>query len=291
MAERTAVEPRKRKSRAHRWAFPLGLAIVGLAAVGLATLIVLGAGAVKNITDKGELRIEYELFLTQVVRNGPQYFDDIDTANQTDLLDSAIWSFLKDEGLSKKTYSYSETSPAGFIVPEEDIEPYYRNLFGSESTPAHDTVNGPGYAFTHDPVKKSYFIPLTGVDPIFIPKVYTIDKQGDSTVLIVGYLNSTAWSLNEKGEYVRPAADRFVKITLQYTDDGAKYYVRSIQASEPPDLAEEDLKITTTEQTTAQLFPDPESAPAAESAAETTQETGSTVVDGTTDTAVSETTG
>jgi len=293
MADNTPIEHRNRRKRKHRWAFPLGLAIILLAAVGTATLVFFAADAVKNFTGKGELKEEYTKFLTQVVRNDPPYFDDIQDADQTYLLDVAIWAFLADEGLSKKTYKYSETDPIGYIVPVTDIAFFYKKLFGSEYEPQYDTVVGQGYTFIYDKAKESYIIPLTGIDPIFIPRVDTIEKQGDSIILTVSCLTADKWKLNKNGEYTPPQANKYLKITLRQPDDGTGYYVSAIQASEPPDIANPDKKASTTEPTTAQQFTTIlETTSAVDgSSAETTDETGDTALEGTTDAAVAETAG
>ena len=293
MEANTPIEHRNRRKRKHRWAFPLGLAIILLAAVGTVSLIFLAADAVKNITGKGELKVEYAKFLAQVVRNDPQYFDDIQDADQSYLLDAAIWDFLMNDGLSKNTYKYSETEPIGYIVPVEDIEVFYKKLFGSEYAPKYDTVYGQGYTFNYDPAKKSYIIPLTGIDPIFIPRVDTIDKQGDSAILTVSCLTADKWKINKNGEYTPPEANKYVKITLRQTDDGTGYYVSAIQATERPDKADPDKKASTTEPTTAQQFTTmPEVTSAIEgSSEETTDESGGTAIDGTADALPAETAG
>lgn len=253
MADTAQIEPRKRRKRRHPWAFPLGFAIILFAAVGVVTLVTLGVDAIKNITDKSALKAQYEVFLTQVVRNDPQYFDNIQDADKAELMDSAIWYFLKDGGLSKKSYAYSESEPIGYIVPVSDIDGFYTKLFGSEYDRVYPTVEGQGYTFTFDPIKKSYIIPLTGADPLYIPKVYVIKKQGDSVILTVGYLAATAWGLDKDGQYAAPIPDKYVKITLRQTDNPEGYYVEAIQASEPPDNADPEKKIAaTTEQATAE---------------------------------------
>lgn len=236
-------DKRSAKKRKHPWAFPLGLAVIALAVVGAVTLISSGIKGVKKLTDDTEQKIKYESFLAPVVMNDPDPFDDISKAKMTQLLDSAVWALLNDD-IKPDEYEYAD---GDILVPQGDVEVQFKKLFGNEVKPVHTSISDSSYGFAYDQSRKLYIIPLTGVIPLYYPKVYTIDKKGDSIVLTVGYVGTDKLDQNKQGEIVWPAPDKFMKITLR--DSGESYYIGAIQATDPPEAVGHTQKqpdITTT---------------------------------------------
>lgn len=241
MGDSTKTTEKELKKTSRRpWAFPLGVLIFALAVFGALTLLNMGLGSIRSLTDKTALKAEYEEFLAPVVRNDPQYYEDLSKANNEELLDSAIWLFLKDGGISKKEYEISESDPIGFIVPTKDLEWAFVRLFGGEFKPSYETVYGPGYIFTYDVARSSYIIAITSADPLYLPKVYEIEKHGSSTLLIVGYINShkDKLEIDKEGNFVSPEPDKYVKVTLRKTDAEPGYYVSAIEGMEAVETAE-----------------------------------------------------
>lgn len=228
-------EARPRRKRRHPWAFPLGLAIIALAVTGAVMLISTGVNEIKKLTDDSQLKTKYETFLAPVVMNDPDPFDDISKANMSQLLDATIWALLKSNPDPDK-YEYSEGNTVGIIVPKGDVEVQFERLFGTEVKPKHMTVEGNSYEFVYDEAKQSYIIPLTGVLPTYTPKVYKINKKGNSTILTVGYIGGSDWAQDEQGNFVAPKPGKYMKITLR--ENGKSYYISAIQATDAPEAAD-----------------------------------------------------
>ncbi len=233
MTEETVVftSPKKKKKRAHPWAFPLGLVIALLSVIGLVTVIVAGVGGVQKAIIKVKNIDEYNAMLTPVVMNDPDMFDDLSKADMAKLIDISVWSILKSD-LSPDTYEYSDS---GMLIPEEDVTAAYTKLFGTEIAPVHQTVTGYGYEFTYDSAQKAYTIPMTGIEPTYTPDVVDVDKTSNSIVLTVGCLSSEKWAQSSDGKMVAPEPDKYIKVTLREKDGG--YYISAIQATSSPETA------------------------------------------------------
>jgi hypothetical protein len=253
---------KKKKKRAHPWAFPLGLAITVLSIIGLITVILAGIGTVNYISYKAKNIDEYNKMLIPVVMNDPDMFDDITKADMNQLLDISIWSILK-SGLSPDDYEYVE---GNMIIPEDDVTAEYTKLFGTELAPVHATVTGYGYDFVYNSAEKYYVIPLTGIEPTYTPSVTDVDKKSNTVVLTVAYLASDGWAQNSEGEMVAPEPDKFVKITLREKD--GNQFISSMQMTSTPEVATTQAVVTTTEPETEAESATEEASSAEEAAAE-----------------------
>ena len=248
---------KRKKKRAHPWAFPLGLVIALLSLIGLVTVILTGIGTVNYISYKAKNIDEYNKMLIPVVMNDPDMFDDITKADMNQLLDISIWSILKSD-LSPDDYEYVD---GNMIIPEEDVTAEYTKLFGSDLPPVHATVAGFGYDFIYNSAEKHYVIPLTGIEPTYTPNVTDVDKKSNTVVLTVAYLASDGWAQSADGSMVAPEPDKFVKITLREKD--GNQYISAMQMTSTPEVATTQPAQTTTEPET-----EPETeAPAEETAA------------------------
>ncbi len=224
-------KPKKKKKRAHPWAFPLGLAVFVLSIIGAVTIIVAGIGSAKKALIKVKNIDEYNRMLIPVVMNDPDTFDDLSKADMSQLLDISIWAILKSD-LAPDTYSYNDS---GMIIPEEDVAKQFEKLFGNNLAPVHSTVTGFGYEFTYDAASKCYTIPLTGVAPVYTPDVINVEKKSNTIILTVAYLAANGWAQSTDGKMVAPSPDKYMKITLREGDTG--YYISAIQATSTPETA------------------------------------------------------
>lgn len=226
----------KKQTKKNKFAFPIGIIAIILAIVGAITVVGFVSDTVKDLTDNTAKKKEYEKLLTPVVMFDPDPFDDLNQADVSQLLNSAVWALLmSDEGTEQ--YAYSEGETFGIIVPQTDIEQYFVSLFGNEINIAslHSSIDMSDYDITYDAAQQSYILPVTGVESAYTPKVYDIDKQGSSVILTVGYIGNKAWVQLEDGEYAAPEPDKFMKITLRERSGGM--YISSIQAADGQEIA------------------------------------------------------
>lgn len=223
------MKEKTNKSSKSKLAFPIGIIVLILAVVGAVSTVKFAADSIKKMADDTADKQKYEQMLKPVVMFDPDPFDDLKQADVSQLLNSAVWSLLMSEDGTEK-YPYSEGEVFGIIVPQEDIEKHFINLFGTEINIAsmHDSIDMSAYDITYDAALKSYILPITGVESAYTPKVYEIEEKGSSVILSVGYINNKAWAQVADDGYATPEPDKYMKITLRERSGGM--YVASIQA-------------------------------------------------------------
>lgn len=236
------------KQRKNSAAIPMGIITIILAVIGLITVIIGVKNFVVKKLDDTEEKAKYEQMLRPVVMFDPDTFDDLTDAEPTQLLYAAIWSLLEDEkGMSN--YSYYQGETIGIQVPQEDIEKAFINLFGNEIDIAsmHSQIDMSTYDISYDSALKAYILPITGVDAAYLPKVYSIDKQGSSVILNVGYIGYKAWADISGDQYSAPEPDKYMKITLRERSGGM--YISSIQTADSQEIASQITTIVPTIET------------------------------------------
>ncbi|MBR2868272.1 MAG: hypothetical protein IKB88_04285 [Clostridia bacterium] len=223
------MSEKNQKRGKNKLAFPIGIIILILAVIGAVSTVRFVSDSVKKMTDNTVDKLKYEQMLEPVVMFDPEPFDDLNQADVSQLLNSAVWALLMSEEGTEK-YPYSEGDVFGIIVPQEDIEKYFVSLFGTEIDIAsmHASVDMSAFDITYDAALKSYILPITGVESAYTPKVYEIEKKGSSVILSVGYIGSKAWAQAADEGYEAPEPDKYMKITLRERNGGM--YIASIQA-------------------------------------------------------------
>ena len=204
----------------------VGFLVLCLAFVGIVSLVMTAGDQIsKSIEDKNaEKYSEYESFIAPVIMNDPDTFDDVTLADQGQLLSIAIWSVL-DSNPEPDKYEYTDD---GMLLPEAEVEEKFTSLFGSEVKIIHSNVDGGGIDFKYSEKKKAYLIPITGITPIYTPKVTDAKEKSGSIELTVGYLHSSDWQQDSKGNMIAPEPGKYMKITLGKNSDSG-YFVRAIQ--------------------------------------------------------------
>ncbi len=205
----------------------VGTFVLVFIVIGIVSVILFGAGKIKDhrIASDYAKRQEYEEFIAPVIMNDPNTFDDVTTADSSQLVAIAIWSILEENSDPDK-FDYVDD---GMLLPQKEVEKKFSFLFGSDVKLNHSTVDGGGIEFKYSEKKKCYVIPITGITPIYTPRVTEIDKKGDSVVLTVGYLAGEDWAQDSKGNIVEPEPAKYVRITLRKNGkDGL--YVSALQS-------------------------------------------------------------
>ena len=134
MSTNTSAQEKK------KWAFPLGIVIVVLAVIGLVTVIIFAVRGIGSLTDNSDKFEKYEQFLSPVIMNDPDPFDDVSGAQMSQLIDASIWSLMKSD-IDIDQYEYAEGDVSGVIVPQKDVEKQFAKLFGTDVKPVHCTVS------------------------------------------------------------------------------------------------------------------------------------------------------
>ena len=231
------AETKKKRKGTHKLAFPIGCIIVLLAAIGLVTVVISAVNGIDTAIDKSKHYEEYEKIFTPVVLIDPDTFDDVTKADMSQLLEISIWSLLKSD-IDPDTFESNEN---GLLIPKEAVEEEFVELFGTEIKPVHATIDGYGLEFQYDAKTGTYTVPLTGVTPIYTPKVVDVSKSTDTVVVTIACLAGDSWEQGENGDMIEPTPDKYIKITLREKDENL--YISAIQSTTTPE-------VVTTEKTT-----------------------------------------
>lgn len=236
------AEEKARKHRGnHKAAFPIGLVVILLAAIGFVTIVVSAVKGVGTAVEKSKHYEEYNTILTPVVLIDPDTFDDITKADMNQLMEISIWSLLKSD-IAPDTF---ESNESGLSIPKAAVEEEFVDLFGTEITPVHATIEGYGLEFVYDTKTETYTVPLTGITPIYTPQVVDKTTSSDTIVLTVACLAGDAWEQGENGDMIVPSPDKYIKITLREKDDNL--YISAIQNTTTPEVATTEPTEPTTE--------------------------------------------
>lgn len=232
-----AKKQKTRKTRKGRrtGAFLLGLVLLLFAAFGIYEAVHIAAVKIAEAREGSSRFAEYEAFLKPFVVVDPAPFDDVSGAEPTDLLDAAVSAMIYDSD-KMNTYEVFEGEVTGLLVPQADVEAYFKRLFGTEVQMQHQSVSDSFYNVIYNSERQAYIIPITSVDPLYTPKVYDIEKTGSSFTLTVGYIIGSEWAQIEHGNYTAPEPAKYMKITLREDADG--YHIGSLRSSEIVDTAE-----------------------------------------------------
>lgn len=215
----------RNKKYPSKLSFIIGLLVLIFAFIGIALTVYTSISYIKSISDEGSEFAEYNNYLTPVAAVDIDTFDDITDADTQQLINASIWLILSNE-TTPDTYSYS----GGYmLIPSEDVESAYISLFGPETKSGivHSTVQGYNCTFEYDSTQKMYKIPVTTISPVYTPSVTDVKKSGSSLIIIVNYLASESWNKDFEGNFVAPAPDKVMKITLRELQ--GSYYISSIQ--------------------------------------------------------------
>lgn len=203
----------------------LGFIIFVLVIIGVVSVVKFSAGTVKNLSSDSRQKERYEKYLSTVVMNDPDMFDDITAADNEQLISIAIWTLLEGDN-APDDYEYVD---AGMLVPAADVEKTFTELFSTDVAPTHRSVDGgEALQFKYDATRKAYIVPITGISPIYTPDVIEIDKKGTTVILTVAYLASADWVQEDDGSMTPPTPSKYVRISLREDADGNSY-ISSIQ--------------------------------------------------------------
>lgn len=204
----------------------IGIIVLIFAVFGIICAVIFGINKISALSNKTKQKAEYEKFLTPVVMNDPAEFDDVSKADMSQLLEASIWAIIREDN-KPSLFDYSDE---GMLISQKDVENSFKNLFGTEVTPEHQNA---GELFSYDETKNSYVVPITGVMPTYVPKVYDISKKSNIIYLTVGYLRPEDWETDSNGKMIEPQPSKYMKISLG--NKNKKYYIMSIKEMDSPE--------------------------------------------------------
>lgn len=139
---------RGRRRGRHRFAAPLGLLVLLLAATGVVALVIFGVQAIQKSQDDTALREELMDFLNPVIQFIPDPFEDVNDDPQDSLMLAAIWKLTDAERIrqirEKDDESIYPIDDEGFmLIPLKTVTDSYASLYGKDAVPQLKSIGEP----------------------------------------------------------------------------------------------------------------------------------------------------
>ena len=172
----------KRRGK-HRYGILVGALVMIFALIGVGYIATsIGTAIHARLTDDSGLRA-YDKFLTVVVAQDPKPFASPAKADPDFVLNASLWQTMTAEGANYTSYDDAGRT----IVPLGDVADACRDLFGPDCSlqpknPTEETF------FEYDSAKAQFHVALYSLDSTYVPYTQSAGRDGDSTVLRVGYI-------------------------------------------------------------------------------------------------------
>ena len=214
--------------------FAVGVLVILFAVFGLGCAVFFGIKGASVYRDKKNeaRRAAYNARLICVAAVDPDAFDDISAASMPDLIKIAVWSLIG-SGVDPNRYAYANGE---LCLPQADVEAAYAACFGTQLPIVHQTAEGYGYTVQYSEEDGAYYIPMTTLEPLYTPRVVSVETKSGATVVTCGMIGSGMWKQDRvTGDVAAPEPDKYIRVTFR-TASGAEY-ISSLQSLGLPETA------------------------------------------------------
>lgn len=228
-AQAAASTARSERARGkHRYGVVLGSLVLLLALVGVVSLAgMIGTRIYEQATDDSALRA-YDEKLACIVMQDPEPFDSPETADPTFVQNAALWKSILEK--RSEWTGYDDNGLA--IIPLGVVASAAEELFGpdcslSPSSPAEETF------YTYDSTTNTYHVSVFSSDSAMTPYTESSRREGDTTVLTVGYVLPTdPWRTQETSsgtESTAPSPSKYMEYVMKTDPDTGEEYVYAVR--------------------------------------------------------------
>lgn len=229
--EAVTKETGRRRRGRYRYGIFVGSLVLILALVGVAFIAAQAGMRIHSaLTDDSRQRA-YDKFLTVAVAQDPQPFESPDKADPDFVLNASIWKTMTENGSSYTSYDDAGRT----IVPLGDVADACRELFGPKCSlqPKNPTTET---FYTYDSAKAQFHISLYSLESTYEPYTETIQKDGDSTVLHVGYVSPSDPTRTQSGASSgvssaagKPTPTKYMDYVLKTDPSTKKEYIYAVR--------------------------------------------------------------
>lgn len=173
--------------------------------------------------NSGELE-RFESFISPVVMMDPAPFTTVENLDDDALLQSSLWAALTGE--NRSAYTYDENGL--LLVPASDVNVAAAKLYGPETHIVHRSFDDTDASYLFDPEISAYRVPSVN-KVAYSPSITSMQKNGDSIVLTVGYVApGNIWTTEpaDGSENSEPTPEKYMLYTLTKSEQG--YYISSL---------------------------------------------------------------
>lgn len=222
--EQSRRQPARRPR--HRYGFAAGVALLLLAVVGIVSLVsAVGNRIASAMQNDSELRA-WDDFLQPVVLMDPAPFDEIAAADAGFLRDASVWDAASRTG-------EAETDALGRIeVPLTEAEASCKRLFGPQGT----LQVGSGSFYTYDEEREVFLVAPIPPEDGYAPYTASVEKDGDTLRLTVGYVASSDEWRRQSGQSGQPSPVKYMVYEMVPQTNAEGYFISSVQAQQEEGL-------------------------------------------------------
>lgn len=186
---KTADPPKK-----HRFFFGFAIFTVIMAVIGVISCVSFISGVVRNIVDNTSLKNEFARFLLPVVANDIPAFEQPNDLPDSVKIRCSVWSILINNDIS----DYKITNDGEYQIPEYDIEKSCKEIFGSEATLEHRTINYGDLQFSYSSDNHIYSCTRDLRYLNYAPKIANMTEENGVYKLTVEYISPSLSMLAEE---------------------------------------------------------------------------------------------
>ena len=220
--ESLGERPRHRR----RYGVAAGVIVLILALLGVCFI----AGSIgKKIylaaTDDTKLR-QYDELLSTVVMQDPKPFESPDKANEEFVMIASLWKTIT----ANNGTNYTNYDDMGRImVPLGDVVESCHILFGPDcqlqpKKPAQETF------FEYNAEENQFHVAMYSSDSYFTPYTESAKKEGDSTILRVGYVSpSDEWRTQTSSAVSAPKPTKYMEYVMKLNPKTKQEYIYSVK--------------------------------------------------------------
>lgn len=206
----------------------LGASVLVIA-VALIVVIVISIGKaatgfVKSYFGPDETADYFEDYVSSAIMFDPEPFTEIDDADSSWMIETAIWSAIND---NQNNGTYTTTSDGREILPVKDVTNNFQKYFGKSAVPKYKSFSHGEFNYEYSSKEQCYYIPLIAVTDYYLPKVTDISRNFNDVTLTVGYIPSKDWGQDSEGNPTEPKPEKFMKIVLN--GSRGNYSIQSIE--------------------------------------------------------------
>jgi hypothetical protein len=227
--------------RRHRWAAPVGLAVILLAVIGFISVIIGGLNLSARVIDNTKEKEMFAWKIYPLLIFDPAAFEDPSQLDSVFLLKTALWKTLLE---NRTKYSYNDDGM--LVVPASDLNVAAKSLYGDEVKLTHQTFSeGYEYYYIYDESTETYLVPVMGQTAEYAPEVVRITKTEDTYTLLVGYVTqSTLWNMDTEGNLSETMPSKYMYYDLKKIsrDNYLIVAVREVPAEEVPESENSDTQ-------------------------------------------------
>ena len=223
-----AEKPKARRRGKHGYGIFVGTLVLLLALTGVGFLAATIAGKIHAaMTDDSKLRA-YDRFLTIAVAQDPKPFDSPDKADPEFVLNASLWQALAANGTN-----YTSYDDAGWtLVPLGDVASACRELFGPDCRLQPQNPAAQSF-FKYDTAKAQFHVSLYSLDSTYVPYSENAKKEGDATVVHVGYVPPSDQTRAQSGVAVSsgavPKPTKYMDYVLKTDPSTKKQYIYAVR--------------------------------------------------------------